>query len=206
MLWASRGRKTLKAQAEILSIDMRLTCDQQGAPPDVQEVHEDMDGWKVWAIRAAISAIVTAGIAYAVSFKVADYVVTANTSSINETLRAMQSSMDANTAGLRETMRSMQDSIDANTQAVRDLQKGMAEVRDTLSDIRADAREQATEISHMRDDLTSVKNAVQDYGIDIRAGFQVQNNNNLDWDSLREIYSIPEGAKIQWKMVPIIED
>lgn len=51
-------------------------------------------GWTIWVIRFGITLAGTAMVAWKISFAVADQIVRAHNSSMNETLRSLQSSID----------------------------------------------------------------------------------------------------------------
>lgn len=109
-------------------------------------------GWGIWAIRFGITMVSTAGIAWFVSFAVADYVVRANTSSSVETMRALQSSIDR----LNESVIANSGRLDAFTSNMTILMERSATT--------------ATEIAAIRTDLARVQTSVQAAGIDIKIG------------------------------------
>jgi len=103
-----------------------------------------------WITRAVISLLVTGATVWAISFKTADYVVAANTSSMGATLSGLQSSLDR-----------LNDAVRDNTEAATRLQESIARLRE-------DSASQSREISFLRDDVTKIADAVQDAGIPIR--------------------------------------
>lgn len=133
--------------------------------------------WKVWVFRWVLSLITTAGIAWLVSFAVADYVVRANTSSNIETMRSLQSSIDR-----------LNESVIANSGRMDTFGANVM----TLMERSATA---VTEIAAMREDITKVQRAVQGAGIQIRVGEQPEGK-VLDWNELKAYYGLKKDTPV----------
>lgn len=121
---------------------------------------------RVWLIRFAVSLICTGLVAWGMSFRVADYVVRANTASIHATF-----------SGIERSLGEINASIQASTQV--------------LIEMKSQAATQGTEIGYIRRDLGRVQAAVQDFGIQIPAVGKVEGGfviNTAKWDELQKLW------------------
>ncbi|WP_299847696.1 hypothetical protein [uncultured Roseovarius sp.] len=134
----------------------------------------DAVSWTVWLVRLVIGLVLTALLAWGISFKVSDYVVKANTSSANEAMRTLQSSIDQ-----------LNQSIQQNITATNGLQEQMASL------LAASSRH-TSELASMKDDLVRVTTAVQDSGIDIKIAHEGMSTPSklLSWTDFRAFYGV----------------
>jgi len=133
--------------------------------------------WGIWLIRSGISLLATAALAWGISFKVADYVVKANTSSANEAMHSLQQSLDL-----------LNQSVIASTEATNRLEAQMSELL-----VRSE--QHTASLSLLEDKLGKVSTAVQDAGIDIRVGMQT-GGKVYSAEDFKAIFGAEEGVPV----------
>ena len=138
-------------------------------------------GWTIWLVRTVVAWAVGTMLASVVAFKVADYVVSANTSSANEAMRGLQSSIDNLTSSVRDDT------------AVR------AKMQEQMGELMRRSDNQEGQIAAVREGLTRVQNAVQDSGINIRIGSD-KDGRTIDWKKFFEDNQIEPGDDIFLKL------
>ncbi len=108
---------------------------------------------KVWLARAVIqwvfTAVTVACIAWAISFKVSDYVVQANTNSINTTLQTLAGSVDR----LNETMVSMNET--------------MADFHGNLTQLASDSAVHRVQLTNVATELNELEEKLRNNGIQV---------------------------------------
>ena len=146
--------------------------------------------WKVWLVRSSITMLLGGAAATAISFAVADYIVRANTSSANEAMRALQSSIDR-----------LNQSTLANNAA-------LGKMSDQIGGLTAESRTQLVEIGYLRRDLARVTKAVQESGIAIPASSEgAFFINPKKFEALRAKYGLGDDDPVflsvePWKALP----
>lgn len=114
--------------------------------------------WAVWIIRYIITIGSTLFITWYVAFNVSDYVVRANTSSANEAMQGLQSSIDR-----------LNESVIANNSQLQ-------AINASITSLRTDFATQSQEIGYVREDLEKVQVAVQGAGIIVPTGMTYEGN------------------------------
>lgn len=148
----------------------------------VKTAKDAFDG--VFVMRLIVGTLFAGAAAWGVSFYVSDYVVKANTSSSNEAMRSLQSSIENFNTSFQTTTLALQASIDANTRSTDNLEGQMSEL------LRRSEIHSVT-LSGVQTDLGRVATAVQNAGIEIRIGSNTDLSGKvLDWNVIREAYGI----------------
>lgn len=137
-----------------------------------------------------ILATFTAGItAYVISFKVADYVVRANTTSMATALNSLQSSNSL-------ALTNLQNSIDALNSSVRDNVSASQGLSEQISILSEDSAVQLVRLNTLTNDVSKVQEAIQDAGISIRANYDFSEVKPGDWKIIKEGLDVQPGQDI----------
>jgi hypothetical protein len=142
----------------------------------------------VWIGRLLVSLVATVGVAYAVSFKVADYVVKAHTETSVAAFQALQGSIDT-----------MNATLSANTTAIGDLGRQITALTETGAG-------QSGQLVALLGDVQKIKDAVQGAGIDIRAGMKLEDflrPNSETWEAIKTKYGITGTAPVFLEIKPM---
>lgn len=146
--------------------------------------------WRIWAIRLVVSLVLTAGVAWTVSFLVADYVVRANTSSTDTTLSGLNGSLNRLSSALEANTNRLGQSLDGTTKSVNRLQ-------DQLSKLMVENAEQTSQLASLQTKVSKVADAVQDAGINIRASaIPGQIPNIASWNEMKGIYGLEDDSPL----------
>ena len=174
--------------------------------------------WGVFAVRLGISSVVTAGVAWGVSVFWSDYVVAQRFSSIETTLsavdssvRATQSSVDSSRQANTEVNTVLSSSIDRLNQSVISLEQSVSRLNGDQGKLLATNATQTSDIGYIKQDVSSLKDAVRDAGINVVAMLESQKSNakmpiavvfadSVDADVFQMMTSMPSDlpSKIQF--------
>ncbi|MDF1856492.1 hypothetical protein [Pseudooceanicola sp.] len=146
--------------------------------------------WKIWALRVAISFILTSASAGVISFYVADYVVRANTSSTENTLSGLDGSLNRLSSALEANSNRIGRSLDGTTKAVDRLQG-------QLSQLMVQSAEQTGQLASLETKVTKISDAVQKSGIDIQiSDLPGKLPNIASWDDMKAIYGLEDDSPL----------
>ncbi len=141
----------------------------------------------VFIVRLIVGILITALTAWGVSFWTADYVVRANTSSAQDAMRSLQSSIENFNTSFQTTTTALQASIDANTRATDGLQQQMLEL------LRRSEAQYAA-IQGVQQDVGRVAVAVQNAGIDIKISQEADPlGKTVGWSDLYKALDVEGG-------------
>lgn len=88
---------------------------------------------KVWVARLGISLVLTAATAWGVSFWISDYVVKANTTSIEQTIVAVLQANNATAAGNQNSVAGIVSALETLNSTLSETNRAVGGLRDDLT-------------------------------------------------------------------------
>lgn len=126
-----------------------------------------------------------------IAFWVADYVVKANMSAMDETNAALINSLDL-----------LNQSILSNTSSLDSL-------RNKLDEVSKSTVKQEGQLVVIQDQMAKIQTAVEAAGIDIKAKFSLEgllDSKSVDWTAIKTKYNLSEAAPIFIQVGPRLDE
>ena len=160
---------------------------------------------KVWIIRAAISLVLTAATAWGIAFLVSDYVVRANTTSIEQTLAAVLQANNATAAGNENSIAGIVTALETLNATLVETNRVVGGLRDDLTFLVGLPKDSAGQIALLQADVERIGRAINEAGIkvdvtaDIQSLFSPQSE---VWSTVRANYGLSGEEPIFLKIEP----
>lgn len=138
-------------------------------------------------------------VAAIISFSVSDYVVDRSTDDLAVAITALQGSIETSnaslTASISEMNTSLQGSLARLDISIRDNAAASDRLNDQMSEFREQLAVQTVRLAGLQDDMENVQVAVEQSGIDIKAGFEMRPTlgamaSRIDWSDFQAQYQI----------------
>lgn len=158
---------------------------------------------KVWLVRLAISLFATAVVAWGVSFIVADYVVRANTSSMERSIEAVLQANGATAAGADASAKGILTALEMINATLKETNRAVGGLRDETTFLVGLQKDSAGEIARLRTDLDSLRAKIEQAGIDVN--FDIKSlfaPSNEMWSTIRAEYGISDEEPVFLKIEP----
>jgi hypothetical protein len=167
-----------------------------------------MDGavfTKVWIIRLGISLVLTAVTAWGVSFWIADYVVKANTISIEQTLAAVLQANNATAAGNENSIAGIVNALETLNSTLTETNRAVGGLRDELTFLAGMQKDSSGAIALLQADVERISKSISEAGIKVDFTADLQrlfSPKNEGWDSVRAEFGITDEQPIFLKIEP----
>lgn len=158
---------------------------------------------KVWVARLVISLALGAATAWGVSFLVADYVVRANTSSMEQTLAAVIQANNATAAGNENSIAGIVTALETLNATLTETNRAVGGLREDLTFLAGLQKDASGEIALLRVDVDRITRSIEDAGIKVSADLKsLFSPSNEAWSAVRASYGLSDEAPIFLQIDP----
>lgn len=155
-----------------------------------------MSHWSLFFIKLGISTLVGGGVAWGISFSVADYVVKASVSGLTLSVQNLQASLDT----LSATVRQVDQDIKVEVRRLNDDRTDLASaIAREVADIQVKNGEQSVEIRAVAASLARIESSLSQIQTSLPINYMVNDKGVISvdkWQEIRTKYGVSDETPV----------